>query len=166
MNKIKFEIVREGAVLPTAATKGSAGYDVYAATDITIPSALKYIPKEIVLEADLKESARINKQYNLKATLVPTGVAAKFDFPVVLNLFSRSSIATKNKLILANSVGVIDADYYPNEIYVPFINLNNYDVIIKKGEPIAQFIFTTVLTTEDDNRLDTERTGGFGSTNG
>lgn len=149
--------------MPCAKTKGSAGYDLFAAEDTIIPPFDEFILSNFAMKT-LEESAKFNREMNNKAVLVPTGVTAHFDFPVVLPLFSRSSVATKNNLILPNSVGIIDADYYPNQIFVPMINLNKYPIKIKKGEAIAQALFINVLTTEDDNREDTARQGGFGST--
>lgn len=71
-------------------------------------------------------------------------------------------------LILANSIGVIDADYYNNpdnegEIFLQMINLSPYDIKIQKGEAIGQAIIVPYLNTEDSTAAG-ERLGGFGST--
>ena len=65
-------------------------------------------------------------------------------------------------------MGVIDSDYYNNpdnegHIFVQCINLKDEDVVIKKGEAIAQAIFQKYLTVDDDN-AEGKRIGGFGST--
>jgi dUTP pyrophosphatase len=70
--------------------------------------------------------------------------------------------------MLANSVGVIDADYYNNpdnegEIFFQIINLSPYPIVLKKGDIIGQGIFKEYLTTEDDV-AEGVRVGGFGST--
>lgn len=86
-----------------------------------------------------------------------------------LMLANRSSNPGKKGLILANSVGIIDKDYYGNEdndghIMFAFFNVKDEDVKIKKGDVIGQAIFMPFLISDDDNATGV-RTGGFGSTN-
>ena len=85
-----------------------------------------------------------------------------------LKLCNRSSNPGKKGLILANSIGVVDADYYENpendgHIMFAFFNIKNEDTIIKKGDCIGQAIFEKFLTTDNDT-AEGERKGGFGST--
>lgn len=132
--------------LPKRKTKHSAGYDFEAAEDTVIPSYKK----------------------GMAPTLVKTGVKAYMQDDEVLMLYNRSSNPKKKGLIIPNSVGVIDSDYYGNEdndgeIMFAFYNLKEEDIIIKKGETIGQGVFTKFLITDDDNAQG-ERTGGFGST--
>ena len=87
----------------------------------------------------------------------------------MLCLYNRSSNPKKKGLILANSVGIVDKDYYGNPdndgaIMFAFYNIKETDVEIKKGECIGQGIFEKYLTVDNDN-AEGERTGGFGSTN-
>ena len=87
----------------------------------------------------------------------------------VLILANRSSNPGKKGLILANSIGVIDSDYYGNpdndgHIMFTFFNIKEEDIEIKKGDAIGQAIFQKFLVTDDDF-AEGERTGGFGSTN-
>ena len=75
----------------------------------------------------------------------------------------------KKGLILANSVGVVDKDYYGNSdndghIMFAFYNIKEEDVTIKKGEAIGQAVFQKYFVTDDDS-AEGERLGGFGSTN-
>ena len=133
--------------LPVRKTKYSAGYDVEAAEDVVIPSFKKEITP----------------------TLVKTGIKAYMADDEALMLYNRSSNPKKKGLILANSVGVVDKDYYGNSdndghIMFAFYNIKDEDVIIKKGEAIGQAIFQKYLITDNDN-AEGERTGGFGSTN-
>ncbi len=152
MEKIRgFEVAKgfedKGINLPIRKTKFSAGYDVEAAEDCIVPSLKK----------------------GMKPTLVKTGIKAYMADDEVLIIANRSSNPGKKGLILANSIGVIDKDYYGNEdndghIMFAFYNIKDEDIQIKKGDPIGQAIFQKYLTVDDDN-AEGERTGGFGSTN-
>ena len=132
--------------LPIRKTKYSAGYDVEAAEDIVIPSFKK----------------------GMNPTLVKTGIKAYMQDDEMLLLYNRSSNPKKKGLILSNSVGVVDKDYYGNpdndgHIMFAFYNIKEEDVLIKKGEAIGQAIFQKYLITDDDS-AEGERIGGFGST--
>ena len=90
----------------------------------------------------------------MNPTLVKTGIKAYMQDDEVL--------------ILANSIGVIDKDYYGNpdndgHIMFAFYNIKDEDVEIKKGDCIGQGIFQKYLVTDDDIATG-ERLGGFGST--
>ena len=149
MEKIRgFEIAKgfedKGINLPIRKTKYSAGYDVEAAEDTVIPSFKK----------------------GMNPTLVKTGIKAYMADDEVLMLYNRSSNPKKKGLILANSVGVVDKDYYGNpdndgHIMFAFYNIKDEDVVVKKGEAIGQAIFQKYLITDDDV-AEGERMGGFG----
>ena len=116
----------------------------------------------------LEEFGALTKEYKIKPTLVSTGMKCQLDPGTYLELSVRSSCPLKYWLILANSVGIIDADYYNNsdnegEIFFQMINLGPYDIQLKKGDIIGQGIIKPYLTTEDD-AASGERIGGFGST--
>ena len=145
-----FEIAKgfenKGINLPVRKTRCSAGYDIEAVEDIVIPSFKK----------------------GMKPTLVKTGVKAYMMEDEVLILANRSSNPGKKGLILANSIGVIDSDYYGNpdndgHIMFAFFNIKDEDIEIKKGDAIGQGIFQKFLIADEDT-ADGERTGGFGST--
>ena len=104
-----------------------------------------------------------------KPTLVKTGLKAYMQDDEVLMLYNRSSNPKKKGLILANSVGVVDKDYYGNldndgHIMFAFYNIKDEDIKIKKGEAIGQGVFQKYLVVDDDIAEGT-RVGGFGSTN-
>ena len=131
--------------LPKRKTKHAAGYDFEAAEDIVIHSGYD------------------------KPTLVKTGIKAYMKEDEVLYIFNRSSNPKKKKLILANSVGVIDGDYYSNEdndghIMFAYYNVSDEDVTIKKGEAIGQGVFQKFLKVDEEEEIQNERKGGFGST--
>ena len=133
--------------LPIRKTKYSAGYDIEAAEDVTIPSFKK----------------------GNAPTLVKTGLKAYMKDDEYLMLCNRSSNPKKKGLVLTNGVGIIDKDYYGNSdndghIMFSFFNVKDEDITIHKGEAIGQALFMKYLLVDDDDAQG-ERTGGFGSTN-
>ena len=102
--------------------------------------------------------------------LVPTGLKAYMQTDEYLGIHIRSSLAVKQGLYLANSQGIIDADYYNNpdnegHILIAVVNGGKQDVVIEAGMRIAQGIFCKYLLTDNDavSKKDT-RSGGIGST--
>ena len=84
-------------------------------------------------------------------------------------MISRSSLTIRHGLILPNSVGIIDSDYYNNPtndglIHVQLYNISKKTVTLKKGERIVQGLFRKYLTVQDEDEILTMRTGGLGST--
>ena len=167
--------------LPQRKTADSAGYDMEVAEDIVIPSYFNLymtMKEEYMRDGvgvltstptfDLDSLAAITKRLKTKPTLVSTGMKCKLEPGTYLELSVRSSCPLKYWLILGNSVGIIDADYYNNpdnegEIFFQMINLSPYDIQLHKGDTIGQGIIKPYLTTEDDNASG-QRMGGFGST--
>lgn len=130
------------ARLPERSTKGSAGYDFFADADYTI------LPKSI--------------------GFIGTGIKAQIDDGYYLQLAVRSSTPFKKGLILANGIGIIDADYYnnpDNEGHIMFqvYNITDERVTVAYNEKIGQGVFLKYATTDDD-AAEGERLGGFGST--
>ena len=175
---IKFEKVSRFADtdfnLPVRKTKNSAGYDFEVAEDICIPTWTSQLmalakatpqPKE---PYNLEEMAALTKQIKAKPTLVSTGVKCHLEEGYYLELSVRSSTPLKYWIILANSVGIIDADYCDNpdnegEIFFQVINMSPFDIYLKKGDIIGQGIIKRYEVTDDDKAIG-ERQGGFGST--
>lgn len=149
MRKRGFEIVEsykdKDINLPVRKTKYSAGYDVEAAEDTLIPAY----------------------SFGTKPTLIPTGLKAYCMEDEFYMLVNRSS-GPKKGLVMANSIGIIDADYYNNDnneghFYFQYFNFSGNDLLIKKGDVIGQIIFQKYLIIDDDDAKGI-RTGGFGST--
>jgi dUTP pyrophosphatase len=141
------------AKIPEYQTKHSAGADFFCAKEVTIPSIIE----------------QIHSGQSPMPTLVRTGIKAKMEHDEVLELYNRSSNPKKLGLILANSVGVIDADYYGNpdndgEILFAFYNIKTEPVTIKVGDRIGQGVFKKFLRADGAVVKERERTGGFGST--
>lgn len=170
---MKFERVSKypDAVLPVRKTAKSAGYDFTVAEDIIVPSYQKLLdkfPKNHINLVSLEGMSILTKNLKVKPTLVPTGIKCELNDNTYLELSVRSSCPLKYWLILANGVGIIDADYYNNpdnegHIYFQMINLSPFDIQLHKGDVIGQGIIKPYLTTEDDSAFG-ERLGGFGST--
>ena len=135
-----------GINLPVRKTKYSAGYDIEAAEDCIVPA---FKP-------------------GMAPTLIKTGLKAYMQDDEMLCLYNRSSNPKKKGLILANSVGIVDKDYYGNpdndgHIMFAFYNVKDVDTEIKKGDAIGQAIFEKYLVADGDE-AEGERKGGFGST--
>jgi dUTP pyrophosphatase len=178
---MKFEVISKyidaGLNLPARKTKVSAGYDFQVAEDTLIPSYFKLVDKIMNATHEtchttgsfaLSEMARLTKDFRAKPTLVPTGIKCEMPEDMYLELSVRSSCPLKHWLILANGVGIIDADYYNNpdnegHIFFQIINLSPFDIMLKKGDAIGQGIFKKYYLADDDAAT-AERQGGFGST--
>ena len=144
-----FEVAKgwenKGINIPKRSTANAAGYDIEAAEDIVVPI---YKP-------------------GIKPTLIPTGLKAYCEPDECYFLMSRSG-GPKKGLLTPHGFGLIDSDYYENEtndghFMVQVFNCSDHDIEIKKGDKIAQVMFTKYLITDDDNACG-KRTGGFGST--
>lgn len=127
--------------LPTRATEGSAGYD------FCTPFALEIEPGDSVK--------------------IPTGIRCKINPGWVLQMYPRSSVGFKYQIQLANTVGIIDWDYYyaQNEghIWVKLVNRGNKKFSAEARDKICQGIFIPYGITYDDNASEV-RIGGLGST--
>ena len=150
MKERGFEIVKgwenKNISLPIRKTALSAGYDTQAAEDTIIPP---FKP-------------------NIKPTLVKTGIKAYCKDNEWVMVANRSSNPGKKHLVLANGIGIVDADYYENEdneghIMFAYFNMSDKEITIKKGEVIGQLVFMNYLITDNDNAKG-KRIGGFGST--
>lgn len=143
-----FEIItayqKEMIHLPKRKTRGSAGYDIEAAIPITLE------PQQV--------------------TLIPTGIKAYMPEHEYLGIHIRSGFAIKKAVSLINGQGIIDADYYNNEdneghIMIAVFNHSTEAVLVERGMRIAQGIFYTYLTADDDHvEARSVRQGGMGST--
>ena len=131
----------ENVKLPRRATSGSAGYDFYA------PEAFELKPGE-----EIK---------------IPTGVRCAILEGWYLGIFPRSGLGFKYRCGLANTVGIIDSDYYfsDNEGHIMVKVVNNGNKVIKvgAGEAFCQGIFQRYGLTIYDNESGI-RNGGMGST--
>mgnify|MGYP003291344407 FL=1 len=142
--ELKIKKVRENAKIPTRATVGSAGMDLYACIDE--PITLKKGDKAVI----------------------PTGIAIGLNDPhYAAFIYARSGLAIKHGIGLLNSVGVIDSDYR-GEICVGVIKQTDPEYTIEPFERIAQMVIEPVEIPEIrevETLADPDRgAGGFGST--
>lgn len=95
-----------------------------------------------------------------------TGVKCEIPRGWCMLVFARSSLGLK-KMIIPNSVGVIDSDYR-GEIKVPLVFFGDDEITIEKGQRIAQGMLVKVTKAhfiKRDSLSETMRgIGGFGST--
>lgn len=147
MRKFEYiEGIKKDFDLPKRSTKKSAGYDFINPIKVEIPP------------------------YKLgdNPIMVRTGIKVKMEDDEFLMLVNRSSNPKKKKLVIPNSVGIIDADYYGNqdndgEMFFGFYNLSNETIILNAGDKLGQGIFMKYGKTVDDIS-EGIRNGGFGST--
>lgn len=150
--------------LPIRKTKNSVGYDVEAAEDTIIPSIWK------VVFANMGKFLKGQNDYEpIKPTLIKTGIKSYFCEDEVLILANRSSNPGKKGLILANSIGIVECDYYENpdndgHLMYAYYNFFPADTVIKKHDTIGQAYFQKFLVADNDLKISSKRMGGFGST--
>lgn len=133
--------VYDNITLPKRGTSGSAGYDFKSP-----------VPFELAPGASIK---------------IPSGVRVRIEDGWWLACLPRSGMGFKYKARLANTVGVIDSDYYgsSNEghIFIKLCNEGDKTITVNAGDGIIQTIFLPYGITYDDD-VTAVRDGGFGST--
>lgn len=139
---LRIKRLRPDVGLPAPATSGAAGFDLAAADEVEIP------PGQI--------------------RLVGTGLVIAVPSGHFLGIFARSSTPLKRGLLVANGVGVIDADYCgpEDEIKVQVLNVTSQPVVVQRGDRLAQGIVLPAPRIEWDEVVDlaAPTRGGFGST--
>ena len=129
--------------LPKRSTRDSAGYDFSAISDFVLkPGEIKKIP---------------------------LGIKANMNPGEVLFLIVRSSQGFKYNVRMCNQVGVIDKDYYNNpdnegHMWIKLENHGDKDYVVSKGDKIIQGIFLSFLTVDNEEKIESNRTSGIGST--
>jgi len=145
MSQINLNIkkVSELAKLPSYATSGAAGMDLYAAN------------KEPVILKPLERA------------LIPLGFTMELPCGYEAQIRPRSGMAIKHGITLSNCVGTVDEDYR-GEVCVGIINLSKEEYTINAGDRIAQMVIaqvTKAVIQEVNDLNETDRgSGGFGST--
>ena len=128
---------------PSAATPGSAGLDLRACIDVPLT---------------LEPGHR---------ALVPTGFSIALPRGFEGQVRPRSGLALKQGLGLLNAPGTIDSDYR-GEIAAIVINLGQQQIVIRRGDRIAQLIISrlprVVLELTPGLPETVRGSGGFGHT--
>jgi dUTP diphosphatase len=127
--------------LPSYQTAEAAGFDLAASMDMTIePGAV---------------------------ALVPTGLVIAVPKDHFLGIFARSSTPLKRGLMVANGVGVVDADYCgpADEIKIQVLNFTQAPVHVRRGDRLAQGVILPFVRAEfHEEQPAAASRGGFGST--
>jgi len=141
--KIQYLPHHEGLERLKKMTPGSSGFDIVAACK-----------DDIVVEPG-------------KAVLVPAGFKLSIPDGFEAQVRPRSGLALKNSISILNAPGTIDSDYR-GEVKVILFNFGNENFVVKRGDRIAQLVFSRVPEVEilEVSNLDeTARgSGGFGHT--
>jgi len=131
---IGFNLLNTFARRPKRSTEGSAGFDLHT----TEPGVVR---DGRIIEFRTGVTARM-----------PPGWAGFIE--------PRSGLARRHGITVLG--GVIDRDYYPNEIVVLLTSiLAGGELYVNKGDRIAQIVFRPIY---EGNEVESQRTGGFGST--
>jgi dUTP pyrophosphatase len=140
--RLKITRLDPGVPLPAYGTAESAGFDLAAAHDLTIPAR--------------------------SIALVRTGLVIEVPSGHFLAIFARSSTPLKRGLIVANGVGVIDPDYCgpTDEVMIQVLNVTDADVTVRRGDRLAQGIVLAAprVTWDDVQDIRVATRGGFGAT--
>ena len=154
--------------LPTRSTADSAGYDFVVAEDIVLPP-YEHVTTKIkdklfengrmkedyfgfLKPLTLDEMAAATKELKVKIPLVSTGMKCHLERGQYLEISVRSSTPLKHWIILGNSVGIIDADYYNNPDnpaivwylqYVYFLPLYFVTVIFGVAQYFISYLFVS-----------------------
>jgi dUTP pyrophosphatase len=139
--KIQFVKDHENAMLPTYATAGAAGADVYSAKDYKVPPG--------------------------EHTLIDTGLKCSIPEGYEVQVRPRSGLALKNRITVLNSPGTVDSDY-TGKLGVILMNHSEMVFQVKAGDRIAQIVVAPVTQASFEWAEETKSTdrgsSGFGST--
>jgi dUTP pyrophosphatase len=138
---LRFQLLAEGALLPTRAHEGDAGLDLYA-----------------------NEAATLDPGERVS---VGTGVAVEIPDGHAGLVLPRSGLAARHGIALVNAPGLVDAGYR-GEIRVLLLNTDRTERFeIAPGDRIAQLVITPFAELEPVEAAELAETaragGGFGS---
>ncbi len=139
--RVQIKKLHPDAIVPKYQTAGAAGVDLCSVEDVTIGEGDK--------------------------ALVATGLSMAIPQGWEGQVRPRSGLAAKSALTVLNTPGTIDSDYR-GEVKVILINHGHGVFHVRKGDRIAQMVFTPVAQADFAEVEDLESTdrgaGGFGST--
>ena len=169
---LKFYKLNEQAQLPVFATKQSACFDLYA--NLIVDGTVQYygaiqtkeLPRRVSF--DINSNRNFIQLNNMERMLIPTGLIADIPVGFSVRLHSRSGLAFKQGVYLANCEGIIDSDYV-DPIFAMVTNISNVPTRIYDGDRICQGELVrcekyTLNESDEAPTQKTDREGGFGST--
>jgi len=172
ITSLKFYKTNEQAQLPVFATKQSACFDMFAnlILDETVMYYNSLTTKELPrrVSFDINSNRQFLQLNNMERMLIPTGLIANIPEGFSVRLHSRSGLAFKQGVYLANCEGIIDSDYV-DPIYAMVTSISNVPVRIYDGDRICQGELVrcekyTLDESDEAPSQKTDREGGFGST--
>ena len=172
ITSLKFYKTNEQAQLPVFSTEQSACFDMFAnlILDETVkyyqPLSTKELPRRVSF--DINSSRPFIQLNNMERMLIPTGLIANIPEGFSVRLHSRSGMAFKQGVYLANCEGIIDSDYV-DPIYAMVTSISNVPTRIYDGDRICQgeLVRCEKYTLDESDEAPTQKTdreGGFGST--
>ena len=170
--KLKFFKLNDKVQLPTFATRESACFDLHAnlleSEEIQYYKVIstKSVPRRVAF--DINSNNTFTQINNMERMLIPTGLIADIPKGFSIRLHSRSGLAFKQGVYLANCEGIIDSDYV-DPIFAMVTNISNVPVRIYNGDRICQGELVrcekyTLDESDEAPSQKTDRDGGFGST--
>lgn len=139
---VRYEPI-EPDLVPKYQTEGSAGCDLVSSEDVVIPA---------------RGRALVGTGLKLE---IPTGFEGQ--------VRPRSGLAVKSGITVLNAPGTIDSDYR-GEVKVVLFNTTDTDYSVKRGDRVAQLVFSqtfrAIFQASDDLTATQRAEGGFGSTGG
>ena len=172
ITSLKFYKLNEQAQLPVFATKQSACFDLYA--NLIVDGTVQYygaiqtkeLPRRVSF--DINSNRNFIQLNNMERMLIPTGLIADIPVGFSVRLHSRSGLAFKQGVYLANCEGIIDSDYV-DPIFAMVTNISNVPTRIYNGDRICQGELVrcekyTLNESDEAPTQKTDREGGFGST--
>ncbi len=136
--QLKFTLLASGAIAPTKAYDGDAGFDLYAARRITVAgNTVKHVLTGVAFQ-------------------IPDGYFGK--------IYDRSGFGSRTTLSV--KAGVIDSGYR-GDVRIVMANTGPYPIQIAQGEKIAQMVLLPIpdfeLKEVKELTASKRDTAGFGS---
>ncbi len=139
--KIKIKRLSEFSIIPKYMTPGSSGMDLYSVEDVDIRPG--------------------------QTSVVDVGLSFELPVGVEMQIRSRSGMAAKHAVVVANSPGTVDSDFR-GPVKVILVNNGAYTFKVLKGDRVAQCVIATYEVAdlvEYEDLSETDRgSGGLGST--
>ena len=140
-SRILFTLTSPKAKMPTYATPGAAGADLYSIERVELPAGGRQ--------------------------LVMTGVKLEIPDGYEAQVRPRSGLAVKRGVTVLNAPGTIDSDFR-GEVGVVLVNHGTHACTVREGDRIAQLVFARVermhFVPADELGTTDRGASGFGST--